>query len=164
MVLAELGVSRASGPPWSTKTCAASSVPPTKSPDSTSTAKLALPISIYLLPALFPSLSPFSQPTCFCTHSGPTLHFPLSILPPFPCHFSPMKCWQGSHLFLPCSSPVPCLFWPQKRILPCPSTLSSDHNFECVSPQARSSPWLKVSIILFIRLGERREEERQIFK
>lgn len=92
-------------------------------------------------------------------HSSSTLHFLLSVLPPFPCHFSPMKYWQGSHLFLPCSSTVPRVFWPQRR-----SPLAHQHcplitALRVLVPQAQSSPWLKVSIILFIRLRERREGE-----
>lgn len=85
VALAELGVSRASGPPWSTKTCAASSLPPLKSPDSTSTAKLALAFFQLSIPRPFPqSFCLLTTCLALCTYSSPSLHLPLSILPPFP--------------------------------------------------------------------------------
>lgn len=161
MLLAELGVSRATGPPWSTKTCAASSLPPTKSPDSTSTAKPAF--ASFHLPTPCPVLQSFSLLTTYLLLDSFQFHllrFLLSVLPPFPCHFSPIKYWQGSHLFLLCSSTVPCVFWPQRG-----ASIALQYHplitaLRVWVTQPWSSPWLKVSIIPFTRLRERREEER----
>lgn len=138
MVLAELGVSRASGPPWSTKTSAASSLPPTELLDSTSTAKPTF-APFHLSPPCPVAQSFFLLTTYLLLHSSPTLYFLLSILPPFPCHFSPMKYWQGSHLFLLLQHCPMCLL-ATERISPCPSTLSSDHNFESISPTSLIFP------------------------
>jgi len=85
VALAELGVSRASGPTRSTKTCATSSVPSPKTPDSTSAAKLAIAPFQLAIPCPFPqSFSLLAAYLALCTHSNPTLRLPLPVLPPFP--------------------------------------------------------------------------------
>lgn len=138
MLLAELGVSRASGPPWSTKTCAASSLPPTKSLDSTFYSKTSLcpfPFT-YSMPCSPVLLSHNLPASALQSHPPPP---PLNSSPiPMPLFTNSILVRQSS--FPPLLQHCPMYLLAAERISPCPSTLFSDHNFESISPTSLIFP------------------------